>query len=123
MSDRTITIERTIDDQMLADILITAVEGGIGYWSQVVTYRWTEGPQHTQADIVVDIGDGEIKDYKINLDVIEKGLKALLVLDNVNPGIRSMASDAVAENDAAHIDSDAADVIVQLGLLDEIVYG
>jgi hypothetical protein len=37
----TITTER---EQFLADVICTAIEGGIGYWSVTYAYKWQDLP-------------------------------------------------------------------------------
>ena len=122
-----IKISAQVSLQTLADIIITAIEGGINYWSQTVTYRWTEGPIHTYADII-EVGDGDEdeedrKHHKIDLEVIKRGIERVLSAHAASSDIMESIHLAVAEDDAGHIDGDAADVIVQFGLLGEIIYG
>ena len=122
-----IVVTAQVSLQTLADILITAVEGGIGYWSQTVTYRWTEGPIHTYADIIEvdeDEDEEDHKHHKIDLEVIKRGIERCLSgAVKPSPSLREMIHRAVVEDDAGHVDSDAADVVVQAGLFSEIVYG
>jgi hypothetical protein len=119
-----ITVACQVSLQTLADIIVTAVEGGIDYWSQIVVYKWTEGPEHTMADII-EIGDGdENKPHHIDCETIQRGITRIL---NGNVGIRSdlheQVSRGVREDDAGHVDADGADCIVQAGLFSELVYG
>lgn len=120
-----IEVTHEVDDTFLADILITAVEGGITYWSSVVAYTHTEGPEHTRAEIAVD--DEETDDAKryrtVNLAVILDGVTKLLNRRAVNRRLLGYLRDAVSGNDAGHVDSDLADNIVQMGLFDEVRYG
>lgn len=132
MDTETTTVEIVVTAQVslqtLADIIIVAVEGGIGYWSQTVTYRWTEGPIHTYADII-EVGDGDEdeedrKHHKIDLEVVKRGIERCLSQHSAaHSDIIEAVHRAVVEDDAGHVDSDAADVIVQFGLFNEIVYG
>lgn len=118
------TITQQVSLQTLADIIVTAVEGGINYWSQIVVYKWTEGPEHTVADII-EIGDGdENKPHHIDLEIVQRGIQRIL---NDNPAIRidlhQQVADCVSQDDAGHVDADGADCIVQAGLFNELVYG
>lgn len=43
------SIEKT---QFLADVIITATEGGTGYWARTYGYTWDEGAENTSATLV-----------------------------------------------------------------------
>ena len=127
--------ERT---EFLGDIVTTAVEGGTGYWAQVSQYQYV-----LDGEVKVYTGDRvgddtravlhEMNDaedgYKaeglvLDLDAVAKGI-GLIKRGEVGVGsaIKQTILLADAENDAGYIDADGADVIVQAGLLGEIVYG
>lgn len=137
------TAERT---EFLGDIITTAVEGGTGYWAQVSQYQWTErdgsvrrgvgavvtegaGAGETRATLheMNDDGDG----YKAEgLDLtIDKVATAIgkLVRGEVKHYTAGTVFDSIKmaneENDAGEIDADGADVIAQVALLGEVVYG
>jgi hypothetical protein len=97
--------------QQLIDIVITAVEGGINYWSQVSHYNPDKGMV-----TVYEIGeDGEVeKKHNLTTAVIRKGLK--LALESEYEHIRFIAVTDIP-------DAEEADVIVQLGLFGEVIYG
>ena len=118
---REIEVRLPVEDQFLADILSTAVEGGINYWAQVVVYKWTEGPEHTKAEILeVDSSNAH---FTIGLDVIAEGIQRVLGNDHsVSKETVGYVLAGVREQDAGEIDSIAADVIVQFGLFDELRY-
>lgn len=125
-----VQMEVEIDDQFLADILITAIEGGIGYWSEAVTYTWTEGPEHVRAEIIVtetdeSETDDRLKGHKtINTQTILNGISTLLNGGvKINKEIMGYILSGVRESDAGYIDSDGADAIVQAGLFHEIIFG
>jgi hypothetical protein len=126
--------------QFLRDIITTAVEGGIGYWSQCSQYQWVddhEGRVYVPvgervgdcARAVIHVLSDDESGYVetgliIDVEVIARGLK--LITDggtNLNDRSRKLIRQADRENDAGYLDADSADVIVQAGLLGEIVYG
>lgn len=112
----------------LADVVITAVEGGIGYWARTRNYRWDEGDDAAgQAYATVEVfdADGALADWKlVNADTVAHGIGKIRDANfKINPDLRALILGADAENDAGNIDADAADVIVQAGLFGEIVYG
>lgn len=99
------------------DVLITAIEGGINYWSVTLSYD----PEEGQAT-VSPIDSNAI--YAVTLQLIETGIDRILG-EQVSVPIRVQAEieEAWADYDAGMIDADAADLIVQVGLFQAVVYG
>lgn len=119
------TAERT---QFLADILCTALEGGIGYWAQASVYRHSGDPAATLA--VVHEYDDAADDYspdrlEITPDAIAIGISRIRRGDlrNVTEYRRRDVLAAWRDNDAGDVDSDLADTIVQVALFGDVVYG
>lgn len=134
-----ITLKHTLDDEFVSDILITAFDGGVGacwYWcepdrtdgsflgtqeSESLDTQWTE------CRIAVEDETGPedaVVRHTVNAEVIRLGIQRLLDRsDIVAPYIRDYVLSAVAEQDAGHVDAEAADAIVQAGLFDTLVYG
>jgi hypothetical protein len=125
--------------EFLHSIFTTALEGGIGYWSQASTYHWMlpapKGQEWGADDLdgfyaIVHEWDEDEGDYaknkghRIDRAVIQKGLNALIDgKARAREDIVKTIMLANRENDAGDIDSEIADVIVQVGLFGEIVYG
>lgn len=113
--------------QLAADVITTAVEGGINYWSQVIAYKWTEGPEHTYAQVVKeeDLRDpGDPDHYTINTDVVVLGLTRLLNGEiEVNNQIMGYIRQSLDDESSYMIDADAADIIVQAGLFGKVLFG
>lgn len=122
--------ERT---DFLANVLVTAVEGGVGYWSYARRYEWEEDDQDNLTSASVElavIGDADdaredgrkITWMPVDLDTIARGVRRILA-----KGFSSVRFESITfgskENDAGAIDSDDADLIVQVGLFGEAVYG
>lgn len=129
-------------EQFLADIISTAVEGGIGYWSQCSHYQWVDysnsgnlfGPvgekdpsKGTCATVHVLNADesGYVEEgLEITVETVARGLGLIKSPEfGVNSRMRGEILVADVENDAGMIDSDDADVIVQAGLFGEVIYG
>lgn len=114
---------RRID--FLANVLVTAVEGGINYWASVENYRTKEGPEYTLEDaraLIKDEYTGQHHD--LTLEVIGAGLLKIGSRDfELNPQMRKEILLANTISDAGDIDSADADAIVQAGLLGEVRYG
>lgn len=121
-------------EEFLADILTTALEGGIGYWSEATEYRW-EGLAHKDyyAVIVDAEADGEDEDFpesRIDIDVIAKGIATIKGFD-YQPNYfgdggaywrEFLLADRTNGEDGDY-DAIVADWIVQAGLFGEIIYG
>ena len=121
-------------EQFLSDIIVCAIEGGIGYWSTTLHYcaegrmvvqGWpavAEPRTETTWAIVEDIDTGQV--FTITPSVIEQGIARILNSEVSYPPFAVDALDlADASNDAGLIDATTADDIVQAALLGAIVYG
>ena len=116
--------------EFYSDIITTAVEGGIGYWSQCDEYRWQDrAPEDIYAVVRELAPDGSYVPetdpaLRIDWQVIRKGLHMIV---NREVPVRRDIFEAIQggydEWDAAEIDSEAADCIVQAALLGELRYG
>ena len=101
-----------LTEQELDDLLITAIEGGINYWAEVLSYHKDESGWQTAK--IID-HDGEFTEYHtINHDTIRLGVDRLCASK-----YEWHVTDLVNDN----ADATTADVIVQLAIFDEIVYG
>lgn len=118
----------TARDRFLFDLFTTALEGGINYWAEVLSYHW-EAPEGDDdlrgfsAEIIETEEDGEPR-HRIDRKVIARGYK--LATTKWRDRIHwSTAKPPVVVKDPAEWDFDAsdADVILQLGLFGETVYG
>ncbi len=137
---------RTAERQeFLADVITTALEGGVGYWSQASEYRWfspdlsggtaTPGPNGTANAYATlhetDTPDGELGDaLTVDVDVIARAFGKIrraasgdLVIPFLSREYARRLRDAYDDIDAGDIDADDADVVVQVGLFGQVVYG
>lgn len=135
-----------VTDEFLQDVMITACEGGIGYWSQLwpknegdKCYDYDRPWQYIQEfdedndddyDLVAVMlgidpkpgftGPGHVIDH----DVIKRGISTILSGSvSISRDIAKDIRIAADEIDAGYIDTEAADCIVQVGLFGKIVYG
>lgn len=122
-----LAITRQFPLQLAADVICTAIEGGIDYWSDTIVYKRTEGPEHTYAQITKheDLRDPDDPDhYTINTDVVVLGLTRLLSGDvDVDGTIMDYIHQSLDDKSAYMIDNDAADIIVQAGLFGKVLFG
>jgi hypothetical protein len=130
----TVTIELNVTDQHCADIMCTALEGGIGYWAQARNIKCVlvppdggSGNDGYESCELAELNDDESgyqwdKPLKLNYDVIREGIKRIMlnpVYARLGTGIlRDIVSDDVGQ----YIDANVADVIVQFGLFNEERY-
>ena len=119
-------------DQLYFDLFVTALEGGIQYWASVLAYRWrlprVEGadPAAERGEdlngfraIVVDADDSGDR-HTIDRAVIARGFNLAKARDG-EVGKRFRTADRDPED--SDFDADDADLVVQLGLFGEVVYG
>lgn len=117
----------TMSPQTLWGTFVTALEGGIGYWSCAHVYQWKDAngeEDHTGFCAVIEIEDED--DLRtITAPVIEAGYLAIVerrvkVCDSIYKAIVLGWADV---DGGGYVDADAADCIVQAGLFGEVVYG
>lgn len=104
----------------LADVMTTAIEGGINYWASLDTVSRVEDPTEIlgwryDAAHLVDLEDGE--EYTISLDTIAQGLNRI---SKILPDCH--IASAHRDMDAGDLDANDADAVVQYGLFGELVY-
>lgn len=125
--------------EFLTDLLVTAVEGGIGYWSECSAYSWycpvlgggtaTPGPGNTAtAHAVLRVEDGDEKRiYVIGLDDIARALDVLSrgPVKGLSERDRVRIMHASTANDCTEADLDAgdADAVMQVACFGEVIYG
>jgi hypothetical protein len=125
--------------RFLGDIITSAVEGGTGYWAQVSQYQWVDRKGEVHVVTGERVGDEPravlhpLKDDEsgyepegevLTLDRVAFGLRTLLGHRfGVRADLKAIIDYANHKDDAGDIDADAADVIVQAALFEEIVYG
>lgn len=131
-------------ERFLTDVLITAVEGGIGYWSRVVrgSYRWDED-EYAFADrgvtIAVDTDEVDVAELTdgVNAEPTDDGLTLVRVpavkmatgigriKDGglVNAEMTTRVAGASALNDAGELDAADADAIFQAAIFGRVIFG
>lgn len=122
----TFTIKHRVPVTGLIGLVNAAIEtGAIAYWVDQANdiKRAPEGRfDYTYCyRFLIDV-DGST--HEVNVDTIRKGIQ--LIIDgntDVNARIIGYIVMALAEGDLGMIDSDALDVIVQVGLFGDTVYG
>lgn len=109
----------SISGQQVADQIITAVEGGSGYWInsfKLVKGTHTESPWYSDPKLYE--GDFEIEVLG-HEDDESWTLTRQMVIDNIKLVTPAIITEIVSEEG----DADTADVFLQVLLFQEIVYG
>ncbi len=114
-----VNVTITFTREFLADILCTAVEGGINYWAAISGVQRNENLGVVCCS-VKDAEDDEDEWHDVSTDTIIKGIE--LYLSNNDNMTRRLYQELLSGNSADY-DVDDADLLVQLGLFGNIVYG
>ena len=109
-------------NQLIDDLFVTACEGGINYWASVSQYHWTGGELLAVIHDMEDDG----KTYTVDRKVMSRGYRLAcgewrdrLAWSTARPPL------VVTERTRDEWDFDAydADMILQLGIFGDVVYG
>jgi len=130
--------------QFLHDVMITALEGGVGYWSvadQIVRHEnddlWYASYRlfcrdDDEPDGISECGKdegGKCTGHLIDPDAIARGMGLATRPERDSDEIgwhysnRRHVIEANRENDAGEIDASDADCIVQLAAFEKVIYG
>ena len=112
-----------LTEEDITDIIVTALEGGIGYWACLdnTGNEFENAPKDEPVSIItarILLNNGSV----FFEDVVDEGERYELTLEHLLNGIEKYANDE-GGFDMDMIDSDAADVIVQYAIFCELVYG
>ena len=115
-------------DELYHGLFVTALEGGIGYWSECVGYHWSNADGSDDVGgfnaLIIETDTDDDPEWVIDRAVIAKGYR--LATTVWRDGLAwSSAKPPVVVGPDTDWDYDAgdADLIVQLGLFGELVYG
>lgn len=123
-----VMVEHRLDEQLIKDLMSTAMESGIGYWAKFEGYTLASGVkrgdfkyQHempfTEGCILeFTIREGVDKDdgwYQLDRTAMEGGLQTMA--NKYPEHMKNLLNDSW--------DAETADVFVQCSLFGEIVYG
>ncbi len=141
------TLEKLEDKELLKSLFVTAIEGGIDYWSRVTAYKHSieDWFATIETDDISENANGLTDDdgmvlLRIDEDTILKGIKLFakeLERDDVQDWNEESEHAQMARYSAALISSNGAvnlfddygydvigaDCIVQMGLFGEVIYG
>jgi hypothetical protein len=119
-----------LTEQDRSDILVTAIEGGIGYWAGAERIDRDEDLNILRADLYdryTEDEEGEPHTTTCSLTTKDTALDRAMerILDESLCGdwIVQYVRDAVEHDDLGFIDATAADVIVQVAMFGEVIFG
>jgi hypothetical protein len=125
-------------ETFLADIVVTAVEGGISYWARVGGYRWYSpdtvggsaepspaGGGNAYCTVYEMDDDAEpVAEYKLTIDTIAHAFTVVKRPETrISDSLRKRYTALSFGGDDVDYDASDADNLVQLGLFEELVYG
>jgi len=122
-----VTLTGNVDRHALFGLFVTALEGGIGYWSCATAYHWRlpGGEQDLDgfyADVEETEEDAPVA-HRIDAACILRGLLYFAQPGDGYRHVRQVARAVLAGDDEVDYDAEVADCIVQAGLFEEVVYG
>lgn len=106
----------TYSEQDRGDILTTAFEGGVNYWTQVAQVSRAEDGTIQRVWFVED-DDPQVHCLSVAMDALDRAAERIV---NGDVQVGDYIKRYIMDED---IDADAADCIVQVAVLGEIVYG
>lgn len=127
--DFTVTIKKTIDDQLIKDQIITALEGGSNYWYYLKDLSMLpekkEGEALSERICRAVLDEGKLIPVHDIEEPDEVSLGAIHV-DTIKRGLQLMAEDYPDQfNDMVEENGDAetADIFFQLVVMGEVTFG
>ena len=115
---------REFSNETMHSVFVTALEGGISYWSECTVYKpGDDGGTGWYAIVTEDGREGRVR---IDATTIRNGLRLLLggtvrVREDI---IRAGWRETTTWNEpTGDLDAEGADVVVQLGIYGRIIYG
>jgi len=138
MTTLTVIIPLEVTDEHCADIMCTALEGGIGYWAQArnIQRRLVNPKPGYSLDMdcwyesceIAELNDDESgydwrHPKKLTYATIRRGIKRVCEDQRFSHLREGVINDIRDDEMGCYIDADVADCIVQIGLFNEIRYG
>ena len=127
----------TVEDQFILDILTTMVEsGGSSYWANILEVTRNDNGDITSFMLVEDEEAQEAKDMGKSSDEIIASMAETVTAQSIVDTLSKIMSDpslqhgyvwdyirqGVTEQDAGEFDAEATDFLLQITVLDKVVY-
>lgn len=117
-------------NELLHAIFTTAIEGGVNYWSECRSYRWSVDGTGNESDLIgfqAMLRDSETgKEWlTVNRETISEGyrLASTTYKDRISWSSGDNPPLVITDDTDWDFDAMDADVIVQLGLFGDVIYG
>jgi len=111
-------VQHLVPVHVLENIIITAAEGGSNYWAEFTEYWSKDG------EVSVKVRDREEPSTTIHLITAKAIMHGLTILFEEWPSsVAAMNVKQEIMGDYGHIDADDADLILQLSVFGEPIYG
>jgi len=113
-----------IKPELLHGLFTTAMEGGIGYWSSTNLYHWMNGDEEDLKFFAAEIVEEDTERViRIDLNIIELGLRRAIADHQDTLRWSTEPPEMCRHLEDWDYDAGDADMIVQLGIFGEVVYG
>lgn len=111
--------------QMFSDVIITAVEGGTGYWAQASAYKWSGDDTYPASVELTDDIDANRDTHPVDIVTVANAMYRIVYDPTVklSASIREAVTTALFLPTHADLDAADADAVVQVALFGEVVYG
>lgn len=124
MTELNIELTLSISDEDIDDIMCTALEGGITYWCRearvVGDYLGEYASEQISRGGELILVDGESDDeYTLTKQKLLNGIR-LAISNHYYEDYKWWNSNGI---ETYNVDADVADVIIQLALFEDIIYG
>ena len=116
-----LSLKVELEEDFFEDVLSTAFFDGIGYWFNHLEKKIVMSDKYEYIEDAILEGEGFI-------EIAYEGEKYILNLNSLINGYkmycqRAIERGSVAHTDAGFIDSELADIIVQLGIFGKTIFG
>lgn len=124
-----IEIKRSLPDQFFYDVMVTMAESGryaVRYWGHFLDINRNDDKDITWCIIREGTADepvDECAEAMLNPEHIAEAIRTILRDRPCAAYIMEYIERAVRDGDAGEIDAEAADVIAQIAVLEELRYG
>ena len=113
-----------VSHRFIADQMVTALEGGVGYWLE--SFKPVKGKERVTVEPWYDDEKFWAEDFLVEAKVIDESKKYQLTPDSIKKGLQYLVNhhawriDQILKENG---DAETADVFLQACLFEDIVYG
>jgi hypothetical protein len=123
----TVVMKKDLTEKDVENIMVTAIEGGIGYWAKLHNDKpeWSEKPSDEPASTWAAklLIDGKEVIFSETETEEDDEHELVLTLEKLIKGVELNATHRKWDADIDNGDATTADCIVQYAIFNEVVYG